>query len=103
MVAKAKNKKAAVRKNFRPHPRATNVRARKLQPAHGGDLKKGDAKEPEHSKINGTPGGNHFHAARQHDAPAIVKAEAAPAPPERERTSYDGDTAIKLYLREIGQ
>src|SRR5688572_18301187 len=26
------------------------------------------------------------------------------APPEKvERTSYDGDTAIKLYLREIGQ
>jgi RNA polymerase primary sigma factor len=24
-------------------------------------------------------------------------------PRERERTSYDGDTAIKLYLREIGQ
>ena len=23
-------------------------------------------------------------------------------PPERERGSYDGDTAIKLYLREIG-
>jgi RNA polymerase primary sigma factor len=23
--------------------------------------------------------------------------------PQRERTSYDGDTAIKLYLREIGQ
>src|SRR5579884_167658 len=31
---------------------------------------------------------------------------ATPAPPplvERERSSYDGDTAIKLYLREIGQ
>jgi len=28
--------------------------------------------------------------------------ERAPAP-ERERSSYDGDTAIKLYLREIGQ
>ncbi len=26
-----------------------------------------------------------------------------PAAPQRERTSYDGDTAIKLYLREIGQ
>ena len=26
-----------------------------------------------------------------------------PAPRERERGSYDGDTAIKLYLREIGQ
>ncbi|MFO1476325.1 MAG: sigma-70 family RNA polymerase sigma factor [Verrucomicrobiota bacterium] len=25
------------------------------------------------------------------------------APTERERSSYDGDTAIKLYLREIGQ
>jgi len=29
-------------------------------------------------------------------------AVAAPAP-ARERSSYDGDTAIKLYLREIGQ
>ena len=29
--------------------------------------------------------------------------EAAIVPRERERTSYDGDTAIKLYLREIGQ
>src|SRR3972149_7050013 len=27
----------------------------------------------------------------------------APVPTERERGSYDGDTAIKLYLREIGQ
>jgi RNA polymerase primary sigma factor len=26
-----------------------------------------------------------------------------PAAPQRERTTYDGDTAIKLYLREIGQ
>jgi RNA polymerase primary sigma factor len=32
-------------------------------------------------------------AAAAHDEP----------PRERERTSYDGDTAIKLYLREIGQ
>jgi RNA polymerase primary sigma factor len=41
-----------------------------------------------------------------------LKAEEAEAQPEleetseprgRERTSYDGDTAIKLYLREIGQ
>ena len=29
--------------------------------------------------------------------------EDAIVPRERERTSYDGDTAIKLYLREIGQ
>jgi RNA polymerase primary sigma factor len=31
----------------------------------------------------------------------IVQVEVAPI--ERERPSYDGDTAIKLYLREIGQ
>ncbi len=30
-------------------------------------------------------------------------ADEPAAPRERERSSYDGDTAIKLYLREIGQ
>ncbi|PYI81407.1 MAG: RNA polymerase subunit sigma [Verrucomicrobia bacterium] len=40
---------------------------------------------------------------------SIEPAEPVPPPakvittPERERSSYDGDTAIKLYLREIGQ
>jgi RNA polymerase primary sigma factor len=33
----------------------------------------------------------------------VSPAEAAPPPGQRERGSYDGDTAIKLYLREIGQ
>lgn len=41
------------------------------------------------------------------DQAAIIAAEEAETkaerPVERERTSYDGDTAIKLYLREIGQ
>ena len=32
-----------------------------------------------------------------------TETEEHPAPRERERSSYDGDTAIKLYLREIGQ
>src|SRR5687767_2530437 len=32
-----------------------------------------------------------------------VPALASEAPPARERGSYDADTAIKLYLREIGQ
>src|SRR3982751_5087508 len=35
------------------------------------------------------------------DTALIKKTDGAP--PERERGSYDGDTAIKLYLREIGQ
>jgi RNA polymerase primary sigma factor len=34
-------------------------------------------------------------------APAREREEQL-APPERERSGYDGDTAIKLYLREIG-
>src|SRR6185295_2714549 len=33
----------------------------------------------------------------------LEKLEVLPAPAERERTGYDSDTAIKLYLREIGQ
>jgi RNA polymerase primary sigma factor len=39
--------------------------------------------------------------------PAVLdsdsETEEAAVPRERERSSYDGDTAIKLYLREIGQ
>ncbi len=34
---------------------------------------------------------------------ADSEGDEAAAPRERERSSYDGDTAIKLYLREIGQ
>ncbi len=41
------------------------------------------------------------------DQAAIIAAEEAESkaarPVERDRSSYDGDTAIKLYLREIGQ
>jgi RNA polymerase primary sigma factor len=36
-------------------------------------------------------------------APVAREAGPAQATPERERARYDGDTAIKLYLREIGQ
>jgi len=36
-------------------------------------------------------------------AAAAAEAEGQAAPRIRERASYDGDTAIKLYLREIGQ
>jgi RNA polymerase primary sigma factor len=34
---------------------------------------------------------------------ADIVVEEAPPPVERERGPYDGETAIKLYLREIGQ
>jgi len=42
-------------------------------------------------------------AASQSDTAFVKKPEGNPPGPERERGSYDGDTAIKLYLREIGQ
>ena len=35
--------------------------------------------------------------------PPEKSAESVPAPPARDRGGYDGDTAFKLYLREIGQ
>jgi len=42
-------------------------------------------------------------AAVTDTAPPARELRALPEPPERDRSSYDGDTAIKLYLREIGQ
>jgi RNA polymerase primary sigma factor len=50
-------------------------------------------------------------AAKAEVVPAVTKTPTAavtsprdvPTPTEHERSSYDGDTAIKLYLREIGQ
>ncbi len=43
-------------------------------------------------------------AGRQHAvAESVPREEIAAIPLPKERTSYDGDTAIKLYLREIGQ
>ena len=41
-------------------------------------------------------------AGKFDDSTAAVPRDSA-MPLERERSSYDGDTAIKLYLREIGQ
>ena len=37
------------------------------------------------------------------ESPSIPRELEADLPRERERSAYDGDTAIKLYLREIGQ
>jgi RNA polymerase primary sigma factor len=41
--------------------------------------------------------------AKAAEAEEAARAAAAQAQGRPERTSYDGDTAIKLYLREIGQ
>src|SRR6185436_8323888 len=48
------------------------------------------------SSGNGRPGANE---GRADEKPEVN----VPHPPGKERSAYDGDTAIKLYLREIGQ
>ncbi len=53
------------------------------------------AKLKEHAKANGPVTA----------VPVVIEPviEVAPEPIERDRSGYDSDTAIKLYLREIGQ
>src|SRR5262245_59883076 len=105
MVAKTKTHKAGVRKNSRSHTRAKSGRALKLHPARAGHPKKSPA-EHENSQVKAPTGEtNNFHAAGEEAKPAIqpVPQPEGSVPVEPERSSYDGDTAIKLYLREIGQ
>jgi RNA polymerase primary sigma factor len=99
MVAKAKNHKSS-RKNHSSNIRATKVRAQKLQPAHGPSMK--PAQPAKKTEASDKPQ-NGFHTPGEIELPAIVPKDEPVVHIERERTSYDGDTAIKLYLREIGQ
>jgi RNA polymerase primary sigma factor len=51
------------------------------------------------TETNGTA-----RAVKLEEAPLVPRdMQPTDAPPQPERGSYDGDTAIKLYLREIGQ
>jgi RNA polymerase primary sigma factor len=108
MVAKAKSHKSGSRKNQRPRVRANRVPPPKLQPARAASLKKGrSTKEAADNSPKDNPRQeNGFAKPGEVETPAIVAKPAAeenPTPAGRERSSYDGDTAIKLYLREIGQ
>jgi RNA polymerase primary sigma factor len=103
MVAKAKNLKSGGRKDQKPRIRATKMRAPKLKATRGIDQKKDNAPKAQTLDKNAPNGENGFHKPEGLDLRPIVVKEESPAPLERERSSYDGDTAIKLYLREIGQ
>jgi RNA polymerase primary sigma factor len=67
-------RKRAVRKGKGEADREIGIRERKMVAGPGGEVGAAVVREPEET-----------------------------ISPERERLSYDGDTAIKLYLREIGQ
>jgi len=64
------------------------------------------AKQPKAKRVSRKPAAPTKAAAAP--PPAVVAVELRPpavevGPTERERQPYDGDSAIKLYLREIGQ
>src|SRR5579862_3017425 len=105
MVAKGKHHKPANRKHHRTRARITQVRSPKSHPP-----RKAAKQEPQPSR----PPAHPEPAAEQNGFPRPGEAAAAellpkPAPEEpaapirRESSSYDGDTSIRLYLREIGQ
>src|SRR6185437_16490301 len=100
MVAKAKNQKSGGRKDHKARVRATKVHARKLEPARGASLKASG--KPTESADVPRKGENGFHKPGEPEKASIIPKPEEPVAP-RERSSYDGDTAIKLYLREIGQ
>ncbi len=122
MVVKARHRKAPSRKPASAR-RATRVKAPRLQPART-DIKRGLHKASGHQpadkdKTNNKKIRNATEAARPETQKPAPQPPAPPSrevaerqdvaetettlPVERERSSYDGDTAIKLYLREIGQ
>lgn len=107
MVAKGKNHKPAGRKT-RSRARITKVRSPKLHAArYTGARKESEHKQPGQSPPKGVPQVQNGFARPQEGQTAEILAkperEEVAVPVERERSSYDGDTAIKLYLREIGQ
>jgi RNA polymerase primary sigma factor len=85
-------------------------RALKVSPARrkaSGKAKPARTKKSPSPRANAAPpvAGKPSAAATAEPALEIVVAPEELSPPlqERERSAYDGDTAIKLYLREIGQ
>src|SRR5262249_24251254 len=96
MVTKSKQPKPLSRK---AHPssrgRVTHVKSPRIMVARAG-VKQHVAKKPSASTKEAPK-------TEQLDGPALAAAAEVEHTTMRERSSYDGDTAIKLYLREIGQ
>ncbi len=88
-TAKARSGAAGARKRSKPQ-RAASVASADVPPA---------AAESEDAE----PTPEQLAAVASEVEKTVVVEEPPPPPVERERGAYDGDTAIKLYLREIGQ
>ena len=101
MGAKNKKQKPARRKALRQPARAAKARLIRPRPARA--AKKDSPKAARKISKPKFPAEKDFpKAVAPGETSLITKVEAMVPVPERERSPYDGDTAIKLYLREIG-
>src|SRR5260221_2949897 len=108
MVGNSKHEKPARRKQKSRHkrkPRAPRLRVPAqmppLRPAPQEEELPRDDEEPKPEDL--VKEEEALKTQAREEAVVIVEAEEPANARTRERTSYDGDTAIKLYLREIGQ
>jgi RNA polymerase primary sigma factor len=106
MAAHTKNHKVSRRKKPRPvRHRVTNAKVQEgpklplSRPPLKAEEMPGDDEEPRPEDLAKE---EPIKPEEVEKAIAIVETEE-PGPRGRERSAYDGDTAIKLYLREIGQ
>src|SRR5436190_22477978 len=109
--------------NLLAHPRFKSTFSNRFMVAHAKSRKplKHKKREGQIASTLAAPPPKGLHITNNHDEPKpedLAKEEAAAksidrsskaaeteetvAPRGRDRTAYDGDTAIKLYLREIG-
>jgi RNA polymerase primary sigma factor len=102
MGAKNKKQKSARRQQLRHS--AGNAKVRSTRPLAARAAKKDSPQAARKISRPAIPAEKDFpKTVSPGDTSLITKVEAVVPLPERERSPYDGDTAIKLYLREIGQ
>ena len=101
MVAQAKQLKAKRSKSLARRPKANTRGKQSAAPvravAPAPTLVSSEDEEPKPEDL-----AKEESAAKAAEAAARAEAESSNVNRARERTAYDGDTAIKLYLREIG-
>jgi RNA polymerase primary sigma factor len=107
MVAQSKNHKPARRKEPTRNPRKTHRGRLSAVPPPLVISPRPVPQEEENPKEDEEPKAEDLakeeEAIKAEEAAVTRAAEEPAAVRARERSSYDGDTAIKLYLREIGQ
>ena len=109
MVAHAKNHKKIVRKKHQPRRNHRNAKVRPAPvlpisrpPVESDDSPK-EVEEPSAEDLAREEAEAKAAEAEKAAAAAVVRDGDGASSRAHDRSAYDGDTAIKLYLREIGQ